>query len=131
MQLCRSSGRKCATTGESRPPRRGDETLVDVAVPMDMDAGNPTGFPRVRCLVSRPGAEPLDVTAQVLPTVMKIVEIVFLINGDTAELERVALGGATAEFQILPTEFGVRCCYEDGAFNEEVRYLVVKPHVRA
>ena len=131
MKNSKSNGRPLPTISTGRSFRLGAETLVDLPVPMDMGAGSELGSPRVRFLVSRRGAEPVDVTAQVLPTVLKIVEIVFLVNGDTAELEQLALVGTTDEFQVLQTEFGVRCQYEDGTPNQEVCYPVVKPHLRA
>ena len=49
------------------------------------------------------GRRPLDVTAQVMPPVaLKIVEIIFHINGDTANLEKIILYSAWPGLRRFP-----------------------------
>ena len=100
------NGRQPPAAKETRMSKSEEETKVDIpAVSVGANAGNGSGFPCIRILVSRPGAAPLDVTARVMPPVaLKIVEIIFHINGDTADLEKIDLILRMARTETFPRQ---------------------------
>lgn len=126
-----SDGRRQALTDQTCPRQPCDDAQPDIDARSGADTAG-ARLSRFRVL-SRQGEALVDVTDQVCPMALKATEVVVIINGDTADLEKVILNDQVYQFHLAATAVGVCGQYADGngAVYPDVWYAAVKPQFRS